>query len=228
MEPAWTPLQNLSRDVSGASAARWRPETRDEPLVYPAVTVMMMEWKIACGLHKNFHRRLVFSLPPRGSGTVRKCSVVPQFRGTRPRVLLPWNEACGSMRVPRLLHGWTFPEPRHDIAQLRFSREQRGVGTRDEASRTRGSPPLVLRLAAHRHARGRGTTSLMFWVAVIYCLALCLLVSCAQRPSTRTVSAARTKRNTTFGTRGPLLLSYLEDREAAKLGLTARLALDIL
>ena len=62
MEPAWAPLQVLSRGVSGDLAARCCPEVRDEPLVFLAMTVKMMGWKSACGLLQHFQRRLLHRL----------------------------------------------------------------------------------------------------------------------------------------------------------------------
>ena len=82
MERAWALLQALSRGVTGALAAQWRPEQ----LAYPAVTVVMMGWKSACGLLLYFYGRFVFCPPPVGAGLpqgseIRKGGAIPHSSG---------------------------------------------------------------------------------------------------------------------------------------------------
>lgn len=86
MEPAWWGYQALSKPVRGSFAATWRAELGDTDWVYPAVTVMMMGWKSACGLLQAFHRRLCFAPPPMGAGLdpnreVRKDGPLPRVCG---------------------------------------------------------------------------------------------------------------------------------------------------
>ena len=68
MEAAWAPLQALSRGVTGALAAQWRPDLKDEPLDNPTITMMMMGWKSACGGLQFFQRRLFFCPPIERAG----------------------------------------------------------------------------------------------------------------------------------------------------------------
>ena len=51
LEPAWYKFQALAKPVAGQFASRWVPDLlRAEESVYPAVAVMAMGWKSACGL----------------------------------------------------------------------------------------------------------------------------------------------------------------------------------
>jgi len=86
LEPAWWGHQALNTGVPGRLAAEWRPELAAEDVVYPAVKVMMMGWKSACGLMQYFHRRLCFAPPPGGAGLdaaeeVRRDCPVPRSAG---------------------------------------------------------------------------------------------------------------------------------------------------
>ena len=87
LEPAWWGFQALSKPVPGALAARWRAELASEELVYPAVKVMMMGWKSACGLMQYFHRRLCFAETPAGASLdtrqeIRRDCPVPTSSGS--------------------------------------------------------------------------------------------------------------------------------------------------
>ena len=68
LEPAWYKFQALAKPVSGQFASKWAPDLWAEESVYPAVAVMAMGWKSACGLLQQIHRKLRFLPKPMGAG----------------------------------------------------------------------------------------------------------------------------------------------------------------
>ena len=68
VEPSWCPFQAIYKLVPGSLAAAFDHSLANEPVVYPALRVMLMGWQSACGLLHYFHRRLCFLPPPLGAG----------------------------------------------------------------------------------------------------------------------------------------------------------------
>ena len=88
LEPAWYRFQALAKPVSGPFAAKWAPDLMTEECVYPAVAVMAMGWKSACGLLQQIHRKLCFLPKPMGAGLdpsreIRRDGPVP--RSSKPQ-----------------------------------------------------------------------------------------------------------------------------------------------
>ena len=88
LEPAWYRFQALAKPVSGQFASKWVPDLRAEESVFPAVAVMAMGWKSACGLLQQIHRKLFFLPKPTGAGLdpsreVRRDAPIP--RSERPQ-----------------------------------------------------------------------------------------------------------------------------------------------
>ena len=74
LEPAWYKFQALAKPVSGQFATKWGPDLWTEEWVYPAVAVMAMGWKSACGLLQQIHRKLCFLFKPMEAGLDWSCS----------------------------------------------------------------------------------------------------------------------------------------------------------
>ena len=59
---AWLPFQAFSKGVPGDADVDFRP------VVYPAMTVIMMGQKSATGELQHLHRRMLLDPPPYGAG----------------------------------------------------------------------------------------------------------------------------------------------------------------
>ena len=68
LEDAWLPYQAIGKPVRARDVGDWCKGMAPDTWVYPAVTVMMMGWKSACGLLQHFHRKLCFAPSPIGAG----------------------------------------------------------------------------------------------------------------------------------------------------------------
>ena len=65
LEPFWYSFQAINKIVAGSVAAAFDLSPANQLEVYPALRVMPMGWKSACGLLQYFHPRLCFRHRPR-------------------------------------------------------------------------------------------------------------------------------------------------------------------
>ena len=102
LEPARYRFQALAKPVSEQFASKWVPDLWAEESVFPAVAVMAMGWKSACGLLQQIHRKLCFLQthgsrigPVQGSSTRWTCSAKRQATGCKLlQRVFGWVQPC--------------------------------------------------------------------------------------------------------------------------------------
>ena len=107
MEPAWHGFQALGKSIPGHEAGRWRPDLAEEREVFPAVTVMPMGWRSACGLLQLFHRKLCFGR------TLGAANLDPSREVRRDGPLPPSGGSQGDSFYTVYLDGFSQAELRH-------------------------------------------------------------------------------------------------------------------
>ena len=102
LEPAWYRFQALAKPVSGQFASKWVPDLRAEESVFPAVAVMAMGWKSACGLLQQIHRKLCFLPKPMGAG-------LGPVQGSSTRWTCSAKRQATGCKLLQRVFGWVQP-----------------------------------------------------------------------------------------------------------------------